>query len=99
MGKAEAEGDRAKLLGSTNLGEKLSVLEVYGEMVKKSNEGVKKVVYVDPSTTQAGNPFGSVALLCERPEQIWFAGRISWSFKSCTHSDGPRCNLVAASAR
>jgi len=60
--KAKAEGERAKLLAETPLGEKLSLLEIYGDVVKKSNEGVEKVVYVDPTTTQAGNPFSLLTL-------------------------------------
>jgi len=61
--KAAAEGERARLLAATPLGEKLSLLEMYGDMVKASNSGVSKVVYVDPATTQGmGNPFGMFTL-------------------------------------
>lgn len=60
--KAKAESERAQLLASTTLGEKLALLDIYGEVVKSSNQGVEKVVYVDPSTTQAGNPFGLLTL-------------------------------------
>lgn len=60
--KAKAESERAQLLASTSLGEKLALLDIYGEVVKSSNQGVEKVVYVDPSTTQAGNPFGLLTL-------------------------------------
>jgi len=59
---AQAEGERAHLLSATPLGEKLSLLQIYGEMVKTSNEGVSKVVYVDPTTTQAGNPMALLTL-------------------------------------
>ena len=59
---AQAEGERAKLLSATPLGEKLSLLQIYGEVVKTSNEGVSKVVYVDPTTTQAGNPMALLTL-------------------------------------
>mmetsp|Transcript_68680 Transcript_68680/g.159250 ORF Transcript_68680/g.159250 Transcript_68680/m.159250 type:complete len:732 (-) Transcript_68680:133-2328(-) len=60
--KAQAEANRAKMLAATPLGEKLSLLEVYAGMVKSSNEGVNKVVYVDPTTTQAGNPLSLLTL-------------------------------------
>jgi len=60
--KAKAEAERARLLAATPLGEKLSLLEIYGDVVKSSNEGVQKVVYVDPTTTQAGNPFSLLTL-------------------------------------
>lgn len=60
--KAQAEGERARLLATTPLGEKLSLLEIYGDMVKKSNEGVEKVVYVDPTVTAAGNPLSLLTL-------------------------------------
>jgi len=60
--KAKAEAERASLLAATPLGEKLSLLEIYGDMVKQSNKGVQKTVYVDPATTQAGNPFSLFTL-------------------------------------
>eukprot|EP00928_Gymnodinium_smaydae_P034095 TRINITY_DN24242_c0_g2_i2.p1 TRINITY_DN24242_c0_g2~~TRINITY_DN24242_c0_g2_i2.p1 ORF type:complete len:736 (+),score=154.64 TRINITY_DN24242_c0_g2_i2:63-2270(+) len=60
--KAQAEAERAKLLAAVPLGEKLALLDVYAEVVKKSNEGVEKVVYVDPTTTQAGNPLSLLTL-------------------------------------
>lgn len=60
--KAKAEADRAKLLAATPLGERMTLLEIYGDVVKKSNEGVNKVVYVDPTTTQAGNPLALLTL-------------------------------------
>jgi len=60
--KAKAEAHRAELLAKTPLGEKLSLLEVYGDVVKRSNEGVEKVVYMDPSTTSAGNPLALLTM-------------------------------------
>merc|ERR1712232_1037140 len=60
--KAKAEGERATMLAATPLGEKLSLLEMYGDVVKTSNAGVDKIVYVDPSTTQGGNPFSLLTL-------------------------------------
>ena len=59
--RADAEAERAKKL-ATPLGEKLSLLNVYADVVKASNEGVSKVVYVDPTTTQAANPLGLLTL-------------------------------------
>merc|ERR1712204_12341 len=59
---SQAKAERAKLLAATPLGEKLSLLEVYGDVVKQSNEGVQRIVYVDPTTTQAGNPFSLLTL-------------------------------------
>jgi regulator of protease activity HflC (stomatin/prohibitin superfamily) len=59
---AQAEAERAKALSATPLGEKLCLLEIYAEAIKKSNEGVSKVVYVDPSTTSNGNPLGLLTL-------------------------------------
>lgn len=61
--KAVAEGERARLLGASDLGQKLSMLEVYADMVKSSNEGVEKVIYVDPATcSNSGNPFSLMTL-------------------------------------
>jgi len=60
--KAAAEAERSKLLSKTPIAEKLALLDVYSGMVKTSNSGVKKIVYVDPSTTQAGNPLGLLTL-------------------------------------
>ena len=57
-----AEADRAEKLGSTSLGEKVALLNIYADVVKASNDGVSKVVFVDPSTTQAANPLGLVTL-------------------------------------
>jgi len=54
--KAEAEAERAKLLSETKLGEQQSILEVYADMVKASNKGVQKVIYMDPSVNR-DSPF------------------------------------------
>merc|ERR1712038_1146976 len=54
--KAEAEAERAALLSNTKLGQQQSMLEIYAEMVKTSNEGVQKVVYMDPSVNR-DSPF------------------------------------------
>merc|ERR1712060_527607 len=63
--KSEAEAKRAELLSSTPLGAQLALLEVWSETIKKSNEGISKVVYCDPSVQQAagaGNPLGLLGL-------------------------------------
>ena len=61
--RAAAEAERASMLAATGpLGEKLALLEVYAGVVKSSNEGVQKVVYVDPGTTHAANPLGLLTL-------------------------------------
>jgi len=60
--RSEAEADRAEKLGATSLGEKVALLNIYADVVKASNDGVSKVVYVDPSTTQAANPLGLLTL-------------------------------------
>jgi regulator of protease activity HflC (stomatin/prohibitin superfamily) len=60
--KASAESDRAKQLAATPLGEKLALLDIYSGVVKASNDGVQKVVYVDPTTTSANNPFALLTL-------------------------------------
>eukprot|EP00927_Polykrikos_kofoidii_P024462 TRINITY_DN2223_c1_g2_i1.p1 TRINITY_DN2223_c1_g2~~TRINITY_DN2223_c1_g2_i1.p1 ORF type:complete len:746 (-),score=107.45 TRINITY_DN2223_c1_g2_i1:48-2285(-) len=60
--KACAEADRAKQLADTPLGERLALLDIYSGVVKASNSGVEKVVYVDPATTSANNPFALLTL-------------------------------------
>merc|ERR1719188_2978442 len=62
ISQAKAEAERATLLSATPLGEKSALLEIYGDVVKTSNEGVQKIVYIDPTTTQAGNPFSLLTL-------------------------------------
>jgi len=54
--KAEAEAERAELLSQTKLGQQQSILEVYADMVKSSNAGVEKVIYMDPSVNR-DSPF------------------------------------------
>lgn len=54
--KAVAEAERAKLLSQTELGQQQSLFEIYADMVKASNEGVSKVVYMDPSVNR-DSPF------------------------------------------
>jgi len=54
--KAEAEAERATLLSQTQLGQQQSMLEIYSDMVKTSNKGVQKVVYIDPSVNR-DSPF------------------------------------------
>merc|ERR1712176_376855 len=54
--KAVAEAERAKLLSQTKLGEQQSMLETYANMVATSNEGVQKVIYMDPSVNR-DSPF------------------------------------------
>lgn len=60
--KAQADADRAKKLGATPLGEKLALLGVYADVVKVSNTGVAKTIYVDPTTKSGGNPYGLLTL-------------------------------------
>jgi regulator of protease activity HflC (stomatin/prohibitin superfamily) len=63
--KAEAEAKRAALLSGTPLGAQLALLEVWTDTIKKSNEGISKVVYCDPAVQQAagaGNPLGLLGL-------------------------------------
>ncbi|CAJ1965915.1 unnamed protein product [Cylindrotheca closterium] len=47
--KAAAEAERATLLSQTRLGQQEALFQIYADMVKSSNEGVDKVVYLDPS--------------------------------------------------
>jgi len=54
--KAEAEAKRAQMLSETNFGQQEALLEKYSEMVIKSNEGVEKVIYLDPSINRE-SPF------------------------------------------
>lgn len=54
--KAAAEAERASLLSKTNLGQQQCLFEIYADMVKSSNEGVDKVVYLDPSVNK-DSPF------------------------------------------
>merc|ERR1712185_349133 len=57
--KARAEAERAELLSATPLGSQLALLELWSGTVEKSNEGISKVVYCDPSVQLAaggGNP-------------------------------------------
>merc|ERR1719352_1705413 len=63
--KAVAEAERAKLLSETPLGAQLALLELWAGTVEKSNEGISKVVYCDPSVQMAaggGNPLGLLGL-------------------------------------
>merc|ERR1712066_568401 len=63
--KAKAEAERAELLAKTPLGSQLALLEMWSGTVQKSNEGISKVVYCDPSVQLAaggGNPLGLLGL-------------------------------------
>jgi regulator of protease activity HflC (stomatin/prohibitin superfamily) len=63
--KAKAEAERAELLSKTPLGSQLALLELWSGTVQKSNEGISKVVYCDPSVQLAaggGNPLGLLGL-------------------------------------
>jgi regulator of protease activity HflC (stomatin/prohibitin superfamily) len=63
--KAEAEAERARLLSQTPLGAQLALLELWSGTVERSNEGISKVVYCDPSVQLAaggGNPLGLLGL-------------------------------------
>ena len=59
--KAAAESERAALLSKTVLGQQQSLLEIYSDMVKASNQGVDKVVYMDPSVNR-DSPFAMASL-------------------------------------
>jgi len=50
--KAAAEAERAKLLSQTTLGQQQCLFEIYADMIKTSNAGVDKVVYLDPSVNK-----------------------------------------------
>merc|ERR1711912_68915 len=63
--KAEAEADRAELLSKTPLGSQLALLELWSGTVERSNGGISKVVYCDPSVQMAaggGNPLSLLGL-------------------------------------
>jgi regulator of protease activity HflC (stomatin/prohibitin superfamily) len=63
--KAEAEAERARLLSQTPLGAQLALLELWSGTVERSNAGISKVVYCDPSVQLAaggGNPLGLLGL-------------------------------------
>merc|ERR1711874_710150 len=63
--KAKAEAERAELLSKTPLGSQLALLELWSGTVQKSNEGISKVVYCDPSVQLAaggGNPLSLMGL-------------------------------------
>merc|ERR1712190_697513 len=63
--KAQAEAERAELLSKTPLGSQLALLELWAGTVEKSNEGISKVVYCDPSVQLAaggGNPLSLLGL-------------------------------------
>jgi uncharacterized membrane protein YqiK len=54
--KAHAEAQRAELLSKTTLGMQESLLAQYSQMVIESNQGVEKVVYLEPSVNRE-SPF------------------------------------------
>ena len=54
--KAEAEAKRAEMLSRTTLGQQEALLAKYAEMVVGANEGVDKVIYMDPSVNR-DSPF------------------------------------------
>mmetsp|Transcript_25294 Transcript_25294/g.74396 ORF Transcript_25294/g.74396 Transcript_25294/m.74396 type:complete len:222 (+) Transcript_25294:2080-2745(+) len=54
--RAAAEAQRAEMLSQTQLGEQESLLGLYANMVVSSNQGVEKVVYLDPSVNKE-SPF------------------------------------------
>merc|ERR1719277_661123 len=63
--RAKAEAERAELLSKTPLGSQLALLELWSSTVDKSNEGISKVVYCDPSLQLAaggGNPLSLLGL-------------------------------------
>jgi regulator of protease activity HflC (stomatin/prohibitin superfamily) len=63
--KAKAEAERSELLSKTPLGSQLALLELWSGTVEKSNQGISKVVYCDPSVQLAaggGNPLSLLGL-------------------------------------
>lgn len=60
--KAQAEAERAKIVSETPLGEKLALLDLYANAVKSANEGVEKVVYMEPSANPSQNPFALLTM-------------------------------------
>eukprot|EP01083_Nonionella_stella_P214262 772128_1 len=54
--RAAAEAERAEMIAGTDLGRQEALLAIYSGMVVKSNEGVEKVVYLDPSVSRE-SPF------------------------------------------
>jgi len=50
--KAAAEAERAEMLSKTALGQQQSLLAQYTDMVVGSNQGVEKIVYLDPSVNR-----------------------------------------------
>lgn len=54
--KAAAEAQRAEMLSRTNLGQQEALLAIYSDMVVRSNDGVDKIVYLDPSVNR-DSPF------------------------------------------
>jgi len=54
--KAAAEAQRAEMLSRSNLGQQESLLAIYSDMVVRSNNGVDKIVYLDPSVNR-DSPF------------------------------------------
>lgn len=59
---AEAESKRAHQLSETALGQQQALLAMYADMVKESNKGIEKIVYMDPTLAQNGNPFNMSGL-------------------------------------
>lgn len=54
--KADAEAQRAEMLSRTTLGQQEALLAQYSHMVVESNQGVQKVIYLDPSVNR-DSPF------------------------------------------
>lgn len=54
--KAQAEAKRAEMLSNTDLGQQEALLNIYSDMVVNSNQGVEKVIYMDP-TVNKDSPF------------------------------------------
>ena len=54
--KAEAEAERAEMISRTDLGKQEALLSIYSDMVVKSNSGVEKIIYLDPSVNK-DSPF------------------------------------------
>jgi regulator of protease activity HflC (stomatin/prohibitin superfamily) len=59
---SEAESKRAHQLSETALGQQQALLQVYADMVKESNQGIEKIVYMDPTLAQNGSAFSMAAL-------------------------------------
>mmetsp|Transcript_30675 Transcript_30675/g.73586 ORF Transcript_30675/g.73586 Transcript_30675/m.73586 type:complete len:230 (-) Transcript_30675:167-856(-) len=84
--KAAAEAERASLLSQTPLGQQEALFQIYADMVKSSNEGVDKVVYMDPSVNKDSTfALGSLNGL-NRDLHVSCGWQIACSYSNCAVS-------------